>query len=577
MAARRGTTARRPASRKRTTKRRTAPAAAAAQLPKVGVGERLWVLDVPYEDRGLIGGHGAVWHPGVKATIWVGARLPAGLVHYQSRAYTWPRLLEDTLNGGRPGPPMTGVAPMRPYPLQIDGARAIAQHAAAGRSQFFLADEPGVGKTISCIIGAKAAAKLRGGTRILVVADRPAQITIGHWCRSIAAVGDGGFTWCVTTWDRLEQVAGNPWAVIVADEAQMVRHQTTKRWKRFLALSGFARKTRRPYVIAATATPAHSPLEMPWLAGAFADRHGTTAAVWVEDLGAAMAARGVHVVKGRYGWEWTDDAQHRAGDMRMIRGWLENQQPPAMLYRAAPQGSAPIHGMPVDLTPAEWLRYQAEWGEFCAEMNLARRGNNVARGRAAVLRFRQKAGLIRVRATGEWAAQQVEAGRQVAISVQYVETAADPIVDWLEAHKVPVARIYGQGRFNQETERLRFQTGRAPVVVFTPAASLSLHAGEQLSDGSRATTLPRVGVFHQARYSGIQGRQIVGRIHRDNQVAPWWVTYADGTVEAQVAKVMIERYAATAAAVGGDNTAVTAIARMLNADWLPESALASDD
>ena len=51
------------------------------------------------------------------------------------------------------------------------------------------------------------------------------------------------------------------------------------------------------------------------------------------------------------------------------------------------------------LTPAERTSYEAEWGEFCREMEIARRGRNITKGRAALLRFRQKAGLIRVDST----------------------------------------------------------------------------------------------------------------------------------------------------------------------------------
>src|SRR3546814_20772829 len=82
--------------------------------------------------------------------------------------------------------------------------------------------------------------------------------------------------------------------------------------------------------------------------------------------------------------------------------------------------------MPVALTPGERTAYEAEWGEFCREMDIARRGRDVAKGRAALLRFRQKAGLIRVDSTVAWIAQQVEAERQVACSVEFVATAADP-------------------------------------------------------------------------------------------------------------------------------------------------------
>ena len=63
-----------------------------------------------------------------------------------------------------------------------------------------------MGKTISAVLGATAVGDLRDARRVLVVADRPAAITIGHWCRTITALGDGGLEWVVITWDRLEKV-----------------------------------------------------------------------------------------------------------------------------------------------------------------------------------------------------------------------------------------------------------------------------------------------------------------------------------------------------------------------------------
>src|SRR5690625_6804360 len=78
------------------------------------------------------------------------------------------------------------------------------------------------------------------------------------------------------------------------------------------------------------------------------------------------------------------------------------------MQRAAPWGPVPSSGMPVTLTPTERAAYEAEWGEFCREMDIARRGRNAAKGRAALLRFRQKAGLIRVDSTVAWIAQRSE-------------------------------------------------------------------------------------------------------------------------------------------------------------------------
>ena len=37
---------------------------------------------------------------------------------------------------------------------------------------------------------------------------------------------------------------------------------------------------------------------------------------------------------------------------------------------------------------------------------------------------------------------------------------------------------------------------------------------------------------------------MTGRTHRDHQVSPWHIAYAEGTVEEQVGKVMVERIAA---------------------------------
>jgi hypothetical protein len=240
-----------------------------------------------------------------------------------------------------------------------------------------------------------------------------------------------------------------------------------------------------------------------------------------------------------------------------------------------------VTGTPVALTPAERAAYDSEWSEFRAEMQLARRARQSAKGRAALLRFRQKAGLIRVQATVDWITAQVEAERQVAVSVEFVETAADPIREALLDAGIPVAGIYGSGgssrdRFDVEAERLRFQRGEAMVCVFTVTASISLHAGELLPDGGLASQTPRVGLFHQPRFSGIQARQVTGRTHRDGQVSPWRIAFAEDTVEEQVARVMVERLAVSGSAAGADTSSLREIAELLDADWLPTTALTEE-
>ncbi|GAB3306910.1 helicase [Geodermatophilus aquaeductus] len=553
---------------RRTTTRRRSPARrpAVPDLPTAGPGERVWVLAVPFRAPAP----GAVWHAGLQAHVWVGAQLPPALAPYDPPPHTLERFLEDELN--ETPRPLPEARQLVPREEQCTGAEAVVASAAAGHRVFLLGDDPGVGKTGTAVMAAREICELRGGERVLVVADRPAAITLPHWTRSIGGFGDGGLRWCVTTWDRLAKVAKLSFDVVIADEAHMVRHTTTQRWKHWKAVSGAARATDVPFVIAATATPAHTPLELPYLAPQFAQRHGEPLRAWA-DLPARLAEHGFHVERGRYGWTWTEDADRRRADLARLQAWLTDGDPPATLHRPAPWGPVSVTGTPVALTPAEQAAYESGWQEFRAEMQLARRSRQSARGRAALLRFRQKAGLIRAQATVDWVRAQVEAERQVAVSVEFVETAADPIREALQDSGIAVACIYGRDRFDVEAERLRFQTGAAPVCVFTVTASISLHAGELLPGGTTASTTPRVGLFHQPRFSGIQARQVTGRTHRDGQVSPWRVAFAEHTVEEQVARVMVERLAVSGSTAGADTSALQEIAELLDADWLPPAAL----
>jgi hypothetical protein len=566
------TTSRRTTTTKRATTTERAPTRTrkpAPEMPTAGPGERVWVLAVPFRAPAP----GAVWHAGLQAHVWVGKDLPGDLAPYDPPPYSFERFLEDELNE-KPRPlPM--ARPMTPRDQQCDGADVVAAHAAAGGRVFLLGDDPGVGKTGTAILAVKAVAEQRDVRTVLVIADRPAAITIPHWTRSIAGFGDGGLRWCVTTWDRLAKVAKLTFDVVVADEAHMVRHTTTQRWKHWKAVSGAGRVKGAPYVLAATATPAHTPLELPYLAPEFAVRHAEPLRDW-SDLAKRLAHHGFHVERGRYGWEWTADAGERRADLQRLQGWLAAADPPATLHRPAPWGPVSVTGTPVALTPAERAAYESEWSEFRAEMQLARRSRQSARGRAALLRFRQKAGLIRVQATVDWVKAQVEAERQVAVSVEFVETAADPIREALLDSGIPVSGIYGRDRFDVEAERLRFQRGEAMVCVFTVTASISLHAAELLPDGRPASTTPRVGLFHQPRFSGIQARQVTGRTHRDGQVSPWRIAFAEDTVEEQVARVMVERLAVSGSAAGADTSSLQEIAELLDADWLPSAALTGD-
>lgn len=587
MAARKTTrTAHRKTPRPTRTRRK-----AATPVP-VPAGGRLWLLDVPYGERP----EGATFDRARKAWVWAGPTLPPTLNPYRSRPYSRLRWLEDDVNGV-PGPPPVGVASKTPRPIQVSGAKAIAAAAAAGAPGFLLTDDVGTGKTITMWLGAAAAARIRGAETVLVLVDRPAAITIPHWRDTIAAVGDAGLRILISSPDSLPKLlarngrAAIRFDIVIADEAHLYRNVDTRRVKAFRALTRFGRpSTDAPFLIAATATPAQHPAELTYLAPLLAHLHGEAVDDW-SNLGARLAKAGIPIEPGPYGkWVWNhrseSDPRMQEAAIGHVRSWLTTADPPLSLHRPAPWGPAPLDLMPVQLTPAELSAYRTAWAEFRTAMRQLSAGTAVTAsgrarkdGRAAVLRFRQKASLLRVQATADWAAAQVEAGMQVAVSCEFVSAAAAPIADLVEAAGVPVARIFdtaGSGR-DAEAERMRFQTGATPVVVFTPTASMSLHASEHFAGGGRATAAPRVGVMHNVRYSGLAGRQILGRTHRDHQVCPWWLAYAEDTTEADIAATMIGRFKAAADTAGADTKALEHVAELLGASWLPTDVLTGNE
>lgn len=571
-----------PPKKRRSTSKSTAKRRASTTtpppLPALAAGERYWVLDLPWGARFA----DVRYLNSIKAHLYVGAALPPHLSDYDTVPYTYLRMREDELNTshGLPARTVERTMTVTPYPQQRDGARAIARSAAAGHPQYLLADDTGVGKTLTAVLAAKALLRLRGARRVLIVADRPAAITETSWANAISAAGDDNATWCIVTWGRLKKVYREPWDIIVADEAQALRHQTSKRWAMWTTMTGMNRASgTKPYLLMATATPGHDPSELGYLAPMFAHATGTHPRDWIGDDGKRLLdmldRQGLHFPSGRYGRQWTDDPGEQRRDLAKVTAWMDG----ATIHRDAPWGPARIHAVPVRLDPAARAQYQQDWGAFCADMDLARRGNNVPKGRAAVVRLRQKASMLRAATTAEWAVAQVEAGKQVVVSVDHVTTGAEPIVEALSDLGAKVARIYGNpadtGR-DAETERMLFQTGACPIVVTTKTAAINLEANQDLGGGRTATSAPRVGVMHQARYSGINGRQIIGRTHRNHQRSDWYVTYALDTIEEHVVKLMVERYRTATDMVGGDTSTLRQIATLLGATWLPSEALSDD-
>src|SRR5699024_2491041 len=154
-----------------------------------------------------------------------------------------------------------------------------------------------------------------------------------------------------------------------------------------------------------------------------------------------------------------------------------------------------------------------------------------AQGRAAQVRYRQKAGQIKARGTALFTKELLAKGRQVAISCEYIGT-VEAVREALAASGIEAAEFTGQNRNERESHRVAFQRGEVSDIIFTPAEGFDLHANDSGVQG--ASRVPRAIVVAEPRWSPKKALQVEGRCHRDHQLAPVYYSYAEETVDEKV-------------------------------------------
>lgn len=580
--------------RKRSSRPSTARTRVVASPPVVPPGDRLFVLSVPYLERALAAQHGAKWDPFLRATVFVGPSLPSNLQPYGSPPFSWERWQEDDLNG-TPGAIPRPQAGLTPRPHQKEAASAIANAARIGARGFLLADEVGLGKTLSALEGVRALRQHRSVRNLLIVTPLA---VVPHWRRSVADSGFDaeGIRVCVINYDRLKNLLSVPssaetakrtrtknkriakegtslisWDVVIFDESHKIRNPESQRRAAAERLAQYsASRSDAPFVIWASATAGQSPVEISYLWPLLAQLTKSPANSF-RNFGPWLQEHGFHVNhEPRFDrWTWTDDAAERQRDIAHMRSLIFDRKTPVALRRV-PEDIAGWPEivrtlLPVDLAPDEYRLYNEAWTAFRKEMRLARKGKDPKAGMVARLRFRQKASLLRVAGTVDFALDLLENGHQVAISVQFLET-LDHIAKGIEKAGVAVATLDGRNPRGREDERLRFQRGEAKVALFTPVEGFSLHSQELLSQGQRATRAPRSTIIHDARFSGIEAIQIEGRCHRDGQAANVYYAFGASTVEEQIVRTLLARVEATKALVGDDTATLRALEAILDGD-----------
>lgn len=534
----------------------------------------LHVLDVPFAMRAVATAAGARWDVGHGVFVYEGSGLPVALAPFRPQPYSWELHVQRELDDAVVPQPSTPAASIVLRPHQVEAVRAITAAKAAGRPGFLLADDVGLGKTITAW---EAILQMRAARSVLIVCPLA---VVAHWRRTVEAMGDGGKDIVILNYDRLGKLfevseaarkkirtkkglarAGTApeLDVVVLDESHRCKNPTAARSKlaaKLVARAGFS--------LWLSATAGQNPLELSYLAPLLASTTGARAAD-LKDFEQWCIDQKLGVTRGTFGkWEWRGDR----ADCEKVR---------TMLFDA-PRGHVPagVRRRPEDvagwpainrmLTPIELDAdarglYDQAWTQFRREMELAPSGRDPKSALAASLRLRQKSSLIRASGTVELARELVENGHQVAISVSFLETLSamrESFERGLAA--IPCAVIHGGiSAAARETERFRFQRGDARVVLFTVEEGISLHQGEH-------NDVARSEIIHDLRWSAIQMAQIEGRCHRDGRFAQVYWAYADDTIEERIAQVVARRIQSMKEMIGDDVETLREIERLLVSD-----------
>lgn len=599
-----------PVVRKTTTKpvaRKVAEKTLESSIKKVKIqaqNQRVHILaNIAWEERNSLSPFGAKWDSDLRQFVFIGTQLPKDLTKYRTEEFSLERWIEDEINGYQPI--TTSKNLMTPRPHQVTAIKRIRSAAQGGYRGFINADSMGLGKTVSSLVGASEAATVKGFTsanpaKLLIICPKA---VIPHWRNTIRALGVTNLRIIVINYDRTKNLLtvpssaqtakrtrtknkniandGNPlikWDIIIGDESHKLKNiWVSQRSKAFDKIAEYSIETNKaPFVIWATATVGQDPTELGYLApliGQLSQQKLT-----LKNYGSFLVKSGFHVVASKVGVNWVtakpaDSVAKKneilAGqkeDIERMRQLLFSPQSPSIRRNPEDIANWPEINripMPYQLEPSELANYMKAWLEFRSFLKLNPRGKNPNGALAAQTRFRQKASIVMIPKTLDFALDLLDNGLQVAISVQFIET-LKILKSALEKKGYTVSEFSGDGAIDREQERLDFQKGKNKVIIFTVEEGVSFHAGEQLADGSLATAASRATILHDIRYSAISCAQIEGRCHRDGQSANIYYPYAQGTVQYRIIQRMIQRMANMKNLSGDDASIVLEIENLLD-------------
>jgi hypothetical protein len=535
-----------------------------------------YVIDMPFMLRNSLALFGGTYNKEYKVSVIHKDTLPTELLPYASKPYSYEAWVEKELNGEyrkeileqKPKKDM-----MVPREYQVSGFEAIKSAIKNGSNGFLLADEVGLGKTITSIL----AFREKKFETVLIVTTLAA---VAHWRKTLLNFHLPDKEIIVINYDRLQKLfevsdsekskaktkkaknkkvaskgVAQEFDFIIFDESHKLKNNTSMRSKLALKLV-----EKNEFTLWLSATAGQNPLELSYLAPLLAKITKQSAKTMAE-FEVWCKSMDLGVSRGDYGkWIWNGTKESIA----KIRNLLFGHKPIVALRRTPvdiagyPEIAREL--MPVELNVDDLKNYALAWEDFKRMMNDQKiKGvkEKKQNGLVAQLRLRQKTSYLKIPYTLEHIYDLLENNHQVAVSVNFKETLFE-MKRLLEEKKISVSIIYGEQNGNEkEEQRVKFQKGENKVVLFTVEEAISLHQGEY-------NNAVRSMLIHDLRWSAIQMSQIEGRTHRDGKFSQIYWLFFNDTIEEEIAKIVLRRVINMKNMVGDDTKTLEEIEAALN-------------
>lgn len=544
-----------------------------------------WILSIPFEDsRFFQKEYNIKYDSDLKATYYEGNDLPLQLTGYQPLPFSFEWNLQKELNAelgthiNLELPPSDFTYTPRQH--QIEAIKKI-KDCSKKYPGFLLADDVGVGKTISAWEGVKDL-----GQDILVVTTLS---TIPHWRRTILASNARNKNITLINYDRLQKLieageqaktakpkkpvkrstknkrlaktgTAKDYDVIIWDESHKLKNITSLRFK-------YARKLNENanFILWMSATAGQNPLELAYLEKLLAKITNSNIKEFAE-YEKWCQSLGIGVKRGAYGkWEWNSEGTQKQKDCKLINKLLFEGITGIRRTPSDINGWPEINRIPheIELSSDDFDRYKQAWNEFKQGTSAKKTINSKEKSKNNLveqLRFRQKVSILKISNTLEILDDLIENNLQVAISVNFIETQEELTrkIASIYKNKIGVSIINGQQNVAiKEENRLNFQKGVNKIVIFTVEEGISLHEGEY-------NQAKRAMIIHDLRWSAISLAQIEGRTHRDGKLSDIYWSYTLNTIEEKIINVLVERVKSMKTMLGDDDDTLNIIEKEIS-------------